>query len=139
MFSSQKSTPAIRQDNKPMDTIIGPTAKMTGNIEVDGLIRIDGNYTGDVTSKTQIVIGEGATIQGNLSSKEIIISGQVKGNIYSEGTLEITSKGNLKGDIEVGNLVLAKGAIFKGKCDMKYTDKDVEENSLGKIDEDITN
>lgn len=104
-------------DSQKIDTIIGTTSNIQGTITSSGTVRIDGNYTGNVTSDADVIVGEGGIIDGNISSVNVIISGKVNGNISCKGLLEISSTGRLIGDVEVKNIAITDGAVFKGKCD----------------------
>lgn len=104
-------------DSQKIDTIIGTSSNIQGTITSSGTVRIDGNYTGNVTSDADVIVGEGGIIDGNISSVNVIISGKVNGNISCKGLLEISSTGRLIGDVEVKNIAIADGAVFKGKCD----------------------
>jgi cytoskeletal protein CcmA (bactofilin family) len=115
MFSNSKGSNI--QTNK-IDTLIGPSTNITGNINATGIIRIDGCYTGDIFSESDVIIGEGASIKGNITAINVSVSGRVDGNIKSNGTLEILSSANVVGDVEVFNFSIDRGAAFNGKCIM---------------------
>ena len=54
---------------------------IVGNIATPGNIRVEGNVEGSLESKNKIIIGESAQVTGNVSAKEVEISGHVKGEI----------------------------------------------------------
>ncbi|AAM24097.1 cytoskeletal protein CcmA (bactofilin family) [Caldanaerobacter subterraneus subsp. tengcongensis MB4] len=115
-----------------IDTVIGKNTSFEGTIRSEGTLRIDGNFSGQIETKGNVIIGEGAKIQANISSDNVIVSGEVKGNILAKSQLQITSTGKVYGDIEVQNLVIEEGAVFEGKSKMSKSfpqeeDKKVEE------------
>lgn len=114
MFSKAKSP----LDNVKIDTIIGPSSKLEGKINATGTIRIDGSYTGDIYTEGDVIIGETGFIDGNIFSINVSITGKVNGNVNCRGLLEILPSGRLIGDVEVKNISISDGAIFKGKCSM---------------------
>lgn len=122
MFSGTKS--AANQISR-IDTLIGASTNITGNIIASGVIRIDGKYTGDISTESDVIIGEGAYIKGNVKAVNISISGNVEGNIICSGTLEILPTGCLIGDVEVANFSIGKGAVFNGNCSMVNRDTKV--------------
>ena len=71
-----------------------------------------------MSSEADVLIGEGACIEGGVKGRKITISGEVLGNIQASESLEITSQGKLQGDIEAPDLVIQSGAKFVGKCEM---------------------
>jgi cytoskeletal protein CcmA (bactofilin family) len=101
-----------------IDTLIGAAASVKGDIVSEGNVRIDGCFNGSIDSKKEVLIGEGASITGNITGKAIIIYGKVKGNIKCDGILEIMSLGKLYGDIEVKCISIKEGAVFIGKSIM---------------------
>jgi len=114
----QKKEQIVEVNPEKIDTVIGKNSAFEGTIKSEGTLRIDGNFTGQIETKGNIVIGESAKIEANIKTDNIIISGEVKGNIFAKGQLQLTSSGKLYGDIEVQNLIIEEGAIFEGKSKM---------------------
>ncbi|MFA9397564.1 MAG: polymer-forming cytoskeletal protein, partial [Clostridiaceae bacterium] len=121
--TNKNEVPVKRTNDSKIDTLIGVSTSMEGNISSDGNIRIDGTFKGDINTKKQVNIGENGHIIGNITAYNIVISGKVEGNIKCDGLLEILPSGKLHGDIEVINISIKEGAIFKGSSCMKETDK----------------
>jgi Integral membrane protein CcmA involved in cell shape determination len=115
MFSNAKSVNI--QANK-IDTVVGQFSNITGNINTTGVVRIDGIYTGDITTESDVIIGESAIVKGNIYALNISISGSLEGNLICQDTLEILPMGKLLGDAELNNFSVSKGAVFNGKCTM---------------------
>jgi cytoskeletal protein CcmA (bactofilin family) len=128
MFSIAKNEQqqAVKRTNEnQIDTLIGTSAMIKGDIISEGNVRIDGSFEGTIISKKQVIIGEPASVKGNIAANTIIIYGNVKGNIKSEGLLEIMPTGKLYGDIEVKSVSIKEGAVFQGKSIM-----DSEEDNI---------
>ncbi|HHW47671.1 MAG TPA: polymer-forming cytoskeletal protein [Clostridiaceae bacterium] len=103
---------------KNIDTLIGASTTFNGNIESEGIIRIDGKINGEVKTSGGVYIGKNAKITGNIYSSNVYISGTVIGNVFSSGIVRIFSTAKLIGDIEVKSFISDEGAIFQGKCKM---------------------
>lgn len=130
MFSNRKSQSSSGEikDSK-VDTLIGTTTNITGNINSDGNIRVDGRFNGDIISKKEVTIGEAGVVVGNITAENVVISGMVNGNIKCDGLLEILPSGKLYGDFEVNCVSIEEGAVFKGKSVMRDKNEDnAEEN-----------
>lgn len=97
---------------------IGVSTKITGDVETNSDIRIDGQLVGNIKCSGKIVLGKTGMIQGNITSKVVEISGEVKGNIVAEDTLTFKSKSKVVGDVKTNIFVVEPEAIFTGKCDM---------------------
>lgn len=109
------------KDSKNLDrieTLIGELCNIVGNISGEGLIKIDGSIEGDITWKDDIIIGETALYNGNISCKNAKVNGRVKGNITCEESLIIDSFGKISGDIIVKHVTIKEGASLDGRCTM---------------------
>ncbi len=122
MFSSSKKNKNVSTTGAgTIDTVIGVSSSMEGNINSNGIIRIDGKFHGDITTKTDIIVGEQGYIKGNIKANNASISGKVEGNIKCNGLLEIMTTGRVFGDIEVASISINEGAMFKGSSRMITT------------------
>lgn len=98
--------------------IIGAGTVITGDINSNGDIRIDGTVQGKVISKAKVVIGKSSTIDGDIEAQNADISGKVNGKLSVAQTLLLKSSAFINGDIVVNKLVVESGAEFNGKCNM---------------------
>jgi cytoskeletal protein CcmA (bactofilin family) len=115
MFSNKKE---IEQPKNSIDTLIASSTNITGDINASGTVRIDGNYRGNIETKSEVIVGTTGIIVGNIDAENVTVSGTIEGNIKCNGVLEILSSGNVNGDIEVNQLSINTGAVFNGKCTM---------------------
>ena len=97
-------------------TIISRGVKIEGKITSSGNIRIDGEIQGDIFCESNITIGEGAIVTGQVNANVITVGGKVSGIVRAKDNLILDSKSNLIGDIFAKNLVIDEGAKFDGKC-----------------------
>jgi cytoskeletal protein CcmA (bactofilin family) len=102
----------------PADTIIGANVELKGSIHNHGSIHVHGRVTGDVTSDSQVVIGEGAIVTGPITAKQVSVSGQVQGAITAEHLIELEPKSYVKGDLTTTRLSIKPGAVFVGQSMM---------------------
>lgn len=119
MFSNPKS---LTSAGTKVETVIGPSTSITGNINSTGTVRINGTYTGNIVTISDVIIEKGAYIKGNIKATSVSINGTVEGNIKCSGFLELLPPGILTGDIEVNNFTIENGSTFNGRCNM-YTDE----------------
>lgn len=127
MFSKRDRT-----GNKDLDTLIGPGTILEGNIETNGVLRVEGKINGDLKVNGDIYIGSNAEVIGNITANDIHISGSVKGNINSKGILRLLPTAKLIGDIDVNAFVVDEGSLFQGRCVMASAEADAENNRKNK-------
>ena len=111
-------TKTIKKEFRPMDyeVIISQNTAINGNISINGCTRIDGVIDGTLAVDNDLFIGESGNIRATVYAKNATISGQVTGNISCKERLELTSNAKVFGDITCTTLIIAEGAIFRGKC-----------------------
>lgn len=102
-----------------IETLIGKTCEIRGNIFSKGTVRIDGHIEGNVSSGEGIIVGENAVVKGDIEAEYIIIAGHVTGDVTARSKLEILNTGRLYGDIKTPKLIIAEGVIFEGSCEMQ--------------------
>lgn len=102
-----------------IDTFVGKNSRFEGTLQAEGTIRIDGLFQGDLQIKGNVIIGEEGKIIGNINAHNIILSGNVEGNITASHQLKINTTGKLYGDIQISSFVVEEKAIFEGTCKMK--------------------
>ena len=111
-------TKTIKKEFRSMDyeVIISQNTAINGNISINGCTRIDGVIDGTLAVDNDLFIGESGNIRATVYAKNATISGQVTGNISCKERLELTSNAKVFGDIKCTTLIIAEGAIFRGKC-----------------------
>ena len=111
-------TKTIKKEFRPMDyeVIISQNTAINGNISINGCTRIDGVIDCTLAVDNDLFIGESGNIRATVYAKNATISGQVTGNISCKERLELTSNAKVFGDIKCTTLIIAEGAIFRGKC-----------------------
>lgn len=120
MFSKKETANA----QKKLDTIIGNGTHVNGNLNAEGTLRIDGSVEGEITINGALIIGKNGRVKADIRAKDASIAGEVHGNIFLEGKLELHSTARLYGNVTVAKLIINEGAIFKGQSQMTGSDED---------------
>jgi cytoskeletal protein CcmA (bactofilin family) len=100
-------------------TLLGRGSEFEGKLTFEGTVRIDGKLKGEVFSEDVLIIGEGAYVEAEIDIGEIIIQGNMVGNIRATRGIEIHAPGRVKGDLTTPSLQIAKGVVFEGRSFME--------------------
>jgi cytoskeletal protein CcmA (bactofilin family) len=100
-------------------TLLGKGSEFEGKLSFEGQVRIDGKYSGQISTKDTLVIGEGARVMAEIQAGTVIVNGQVEGNIKATVMVELHPPAKVKGSIETPALSIDKGVIFEGSCKME--------------------
>jgi hypothetical protein len=63
----------------------------------EGVFRLDGKFEGEIFESGTLIVGETAVVKGKIGVNTLIINGQVEGEVYARGRVEIHSTGNFMG------------------------------------------
>ncbi len=112
---SDKHKTATRDE---IENILARTSLCRGDLSADGAFRIDGWVEGSVESRSAVVIGESGAVRGNVRGTDVVVAGQVLGNVICSGHLEIMASGKIEGDIDAQSVRIETGGIFRGTSHM---------------------
>jgi cytoskeletal protein CcmA (bactofilin family) len=99
-------------------SVISRGLTVTGNLESEGAIQVDGKIEGDVRGQT-VTVGEGAVIKGAVYGDSVKVAGTIEGKVEAQ-TVAITRAGRMEGDIIHERLEIEAGAHVDGHCQPTY-------------------
>ncbi len=102
--------------NNDFPTTLGADAVFKGTLKFQKAVRLLGKFEGEITSEGQLVVAEGAKLNGDVKAGTVRIEGQVKGNVAAAAKVQLTSSARLEGDVESARLEVAEGAVLIGRC-----------------------
>ena len=108
--------PNINKDN--WLGFVGDVVKFTGEVCFKSMLRIDGHFSGHVTSPDgTLIISTGAEVtQAVIKVAVAKINGTVEGDILVSKELVLGRTANVKGQVTAPALVVEEGAQFNGSC-----------------------
>lgn len=115
----------------PSVNIIGEGTDITGDLNTNGDIRIDGSLKGTVKCKGKLVIGSNGTVEGDIFCQNADISGNAKAHVTVYELLTLKSSAVVNGDINTQKLAIEPGAVFTGACNMGKVTKTDEKPATG--------
>jgi cytoskeletal protein CcmA (bactofilin family) len=92
---------------------------VTGDIETDGSVRIDGRMFGNIRRADTVVIGVGATMTGNINARDVVIGGTLTGNLSATDRVELQPTAIVTGDVITQLVLVQEGGVVNGRVDMR--------------------
>lgn len=93
-------------------SVLGRGMQITGNIVSTGSVQIHGRVTGDIQA-AQLVICEGARVEGKVIAQDTVVQGTFNGNIHST-TVKLQKTAKVDGEIFSRSLMIEQDAQFEG-------------------------
>ncbi|MBT9556725.1 MAG: polymer-forming cytoskeletal protein [Myxococcales bacterium] len=106
-----------------VNALLGRGSEFEGKLTFEGTVRIDGKFTGEIFSNDTLIIGEGARVKAEIDVANVIIYGDLIGNVRSKTSVELHAPARLKGNITAPALVVDQGVVFDGSCNMTTSDR----------------
>jgi cytoskeletal protein CcmA (bactofilin family) len=101
-----------------LNSMLGQGCKIKGDIELQGTIRIDGQFEGSISCPDTLIIGKSGVVKAEVKVKNAVIGGKLIGNIAAANKIELQSGSHVEGDIQTARLVIDEGVFFEGNCKM---------------------
>ncbi len=95
--------------------------EIKGDLHFKGTFRIDGRFKGKIDSGSILIIGDSGKVEADVKIGQLVINGEIKGNIQASEKVEINSNGRVFGTIISPKLVVEEGAYLEANC--QTTDK----------------
>jgi cytoskeletal protein CcmA (bactofilin family) len=102
-----------------LNASLGRGSEFEGKLAFEGKVRIDGTFTGEISTNDTLHIGEGAKVSAEISCGTVIVEGDVVGNIKATGAVELHRPAKVRGDITTPSLMIEKGVVFEGRSKME--------------------
>jgi cytoskeletal protein CcmA (bactofilin family) len=108
-----------KQSAARIDTLIGRTASVQGDIEFSGGLHIDGRVTGNVRATpgaaAALSVSEHGLVEGSVSAPQVVLNGRVNGDIAATERVVLGAKAQVRGNVHYGVIEMALGAEISGK------------------------
>jgi len=99
---------------------IGKSLVIKGEVTGSESLYIDGKVEGSINlSGNRVTVGRNGQVAANISAREIVVLGKVRGNVTASDRVDIRSEGSLTGDVTAQRISIEDGAFFKGGIDIR--------------------
>jgi cytoskeletal protein CcmA (bactofilin family) len=99
---------------------IGKSLVVKGEVSGSESLYIDGKVEGAINLPgNRVTVGRNGQVAANISAREIVVLGKVRGNCQASDRVDIRSEGSLTGDVIAARISIEDGAFFKGGIDIR--------------------
>jgi len=110
---------------------IGKGLFIKGEITGSESLFIDGKVEGSLSLPgNRVTIGRNGQVSANISAREIVVLGKVRGNMTATDRVDIRAEGSLNGDVAAARISIEDGAFFKGGIDIRKPDTKAASNGV---------
>jgi cytoskeletal protein CcmA (bactofilin family) len=103
-----------------------------GEITGTESLYIDGKVEGSINLPgNRVTVGRNGQVGANVTAREVVVLGKVKGNVSATDRVDIRAEGALSGDVSAARISIEDGAFFKGGIDIRKPDSKPEKASSG--------
>ncbi|HXZ92290.1 MAG TPA: polymer-forming cytoskeletal protein [Burkholderiales bacterium] len=102
-----------------IDSLVGATTRIEGNLFFSGGLRVDGVIRGNVSAlpdqPATLVVSEHARIDGDVQASHIVVNGTINGGVSASESLELQAGSRIKGDVHYKSIEMQQGAVVEGR------------------------
>jgi cytoskeletal protein CcmA (bactofilin family) len=113
-----------RAANPPLNpqeqATLGKSLVIKGEVTGSESLYIDGRVEGSINLPgNRVTVGRNGVVSANISAREIVVLGKVRGNMTASDRVDIRGEGSLTGDVVAQRISIEDGAYFKGGIDIR--------------------
>jgi cytoskeletal protein CcmA (bactofilin family) len=111
----------FNRDSRPpkIDTLIGKSAHVHGDVDFQGGLHLDGRVDGAVRSgearDSSLSVSESGSIDGGVQVPNVVLNGTVRGDIHARERVVLGATARVEGDVYYGVIEMTLGAQIVGK------------------------
>lgn len=111
----------MRDKSSGKPTLINEGCKINGEITGNGDFSIHGEVVGDCDVDGRVTLADSGYWQGAIKADNVVVAGQIEGDITARGKVEITTTARINGTVTGEAIAVAEGAVVEGV--MKTNDR----------------
>lgn len=125
IFSAPSTTAAPPIERRRLNgsqgglSIVAKDLTIAGDLQAEGVIRIEGRVVGNVHAADQVLISDGGIVEGDVITREAVVAGRVHGCIHGEERVELQATAVVHGDITTRRLLIQEGGLVNGGVKME--------------------
>jgi cytoskeletal protein CcmA (bactofilin family) len=118
--SAPRATASPAALNTQEQATLGKSLIIKGEVTGSESLYIDGRVEGSINLPgNRVTVGRNGVVSANISAREIVVLGKVRGNMTASDRVDIRGEGSLTGDVVSQRISIEDGAYFKGGIDIR--------------------
>src|ERR1041384_3908753 len=106
--------------NNQEQATLGKSLVIKGEVTGSESLYIDGRVEGSINLPgNRVTVGRNGVVNANITAREIVVTGKVRGNLSASDRVDIRNEGSLTGDVVAQRISIEDGAFFKGGIDIR--------------------
>jgi cytoskeletal protein CcmA (bactofilin family) len=97
-----------------VNSIVGEGTHFKGDLELNGLLRLDGDFTGSIKTEGKVIIGKNGRADCAIDAHIVVIGGVFRGNIYAREKVILLSSSMIVGNIYSPSIIAEEGVLLNG-------------------------
>ena len=118
-----EAPPASSSAAGGLTAFIDQGSSFEGKLSFKDTVRIDGHFSGEITSENTLVVGETGEIEANIQSQTVIVSGAIHGDVDAAKKVVLHKTAQVTGNVKSPSIVIEDGAILNGTLSMQTASK----------------
>ena len=98
--------------------LLGASTEYNGHLSFKGTVRIDGRFSGDISSEGKLVLGKDATVEGTVRVGELIVHGALYGEVFVLQRTILHQTARVQANLVTARLIMEDGAELQGSLKM---------------------
>ena len=107
--------PGVSSSTGRSTSYLGAGLQIKGEISGNEDLKLESKVEGLVSiGGYRLTVGPAAQLNADIVAREVVISGQVHGDISAIDRIEVSKSASIVGDLTTSKIVMEEGAYFKG-------------------------
>lgn len=116
-------TPPAASTTSHSTAWLGPSLHVKGDITGGDDLLVDGSVEGTIQLEGRtITVGTAAKLKADINARDVVVSGQVKGNVRATRRIDIKKDASVVGNLTTSEIMIEHGAAFEGSIEIDNRD-----------------
>jgi cytoskeletal protein CcmA (bactofilin family) len=124
-LSPSPTSPALPTDAGR--ATIAKSLEVKGEVICSGWLYIGGKVEGSISQPGgRVTVSRDAQVAANISAREVVVLGKVRGNIDASDRVDMRSESSLIGDVITQSISIGDGAFFNGSMEIGESARQID-------------